>query len=144
MLQRWCGSVRRRGARAPTILLGIALLGVLPLAGCATAYTQGLALARQGRYAEASALYEQVLTRDPDRLDALVQLGIARYKLGALDEAVSVLERALARAPREMAGRLYLAQSPRTSRGRSLPRVRHPRSTPRARIRAMGSRVSGR
>ena len=32
--------------------------------------------ARQGRYAEASAYYEKTLARDPDRLDALVQLGI--------------------------------------------------------------------
>jgi tetratricopeptide (TPR) repeat protein len=32
--------------------------------------------ARQGRYAEAAAYYEQALARDPDRLDVLVQLGI--------------------------------------------------------------------
>ena len=32
--------------------------------------------ARQGRYAQASAYYEKTLARDPDRLDALVQLGI--------------------------------------------------------------------
>jgi len=93
---------------APTILLGVALLEV-SLAGCATTpYRQATAAARQGRYAEASALYEQALAREPDRLDVLVQLGITRYKLGALEEAIDVLERARARAPSEMATRLFL------------------------------------
>ena len=99
----------RRLDSAAGILLGVALLGALPLAGCATTpYRQGTAAARQGRYAEASALFEQTLAREPDRLDALVQLGITRYKLGALDEAIDALERARARAPSDMAVRLFL------------------------------------
>jgi tetratricopeptide (TPR) repeat protein len=90
---------------------GLALgasLWLLTLAGCATPYTQGVMAARQGRYAEASVLYEQALAKDPDRLDALVQLGLARYKLGDLDGAVDALERARPRAPGDMAVRLFL------------------------------------
>lgn len=101
-------AVVRRGPLASIVLLGGALLGILPIAGCATPYGLGVAAARAGRYAEATAFYEQALARDPDRLDALVRLGIARYKLGALDEAIDVLERARARAPRETAASFYL------------------------------------
>jgi tetratricopeptide (TPR) repeat protein len=79
------------------------------LAGCATPYSQGLVAARQGRYVDASVLYEQALARDPDRLDAIVQLGIVRYKLGALDGAIELLERARSRAPAEPTVRLFLA-----------------------------------
>jgi tetratricopeptide (TPR) repeat protein len=89
-------------------LAGVALV-VLTLAGCATSYRQGLAAARQGRYAEASVLYEEALARNPDRLDAIVQLGIVRYKLGALDGAIELLERARTRAPAEPSVRLFLA-----------------------------------
>jgi len=86
-----------------------AALVVLTLAGCATPYGQGLVAARQGRYAEASVLYEEALARNPDRLDAIVQLGIVRYKLGALDGAIELLERARTRAPAEPSVRLFLA-----------------------------------
>jgi len=86
-----------------------AALVVLTLAGCATPYRQGLVAARQGRYAEASVLYEEALARNPDRLDAIVQLGIVRYKLGALERAIELLERARTRAPAEPSVRLYLA-----------------------------------
>jgi tetratricopeptide (TPR) repeat protein len=89
------------------ILLGI-VLGLLPLAGCATAYTEGLAAARHGRYAEAATLYERALADDPDRVDAQVQLGIVRYKLGAIDGAIDTLSTVLERAPGETAARLYL------------------------------------
>ena len=84
----------------------------LALAGCATtSYTAGAVAAREGRYAEAVSHYQEALAGDPDRLDALVGLGIARYKLGALDEAIEVLERAVARAPGEATARLYLGLS---------------------------------
>lgn len=90
---------------------GLALgasLWILTLGGCATTYSQGVTAARQGRYAEAAVLYEQALAKDPDRLDALIQLGIARYKLGDLDGALDVLERARPRAPGDPAVRLFL------------------------------------
>lgn len=87
------------------------VLAAFALAGCATSYTAGAAAARQGRYAEALSHYQEALTADPDRLDALVGLGMARYKLGALDEAIEVLGRAVTRAPGESTARLYLGLS---------------------------------
>jgi tetratricopeptide (TPR) repeat protein len=81
---------------------------LLPLAGCATAYSEGLAAARHGRYAEAATFYERALADNPDRLDAQVQLGVVRYKLGAIDEAINILNAALERAPAETTARLYL------------------------------------
>jgi tetratricopeptide (TPR) repeat protein len=93
----------------PWPALAAAALVVVTLAGCATPYSQGLVAARQGRYAEASVLYEEALARNPGRLDAIVQLGIVRYKLGALDGAIELLDRARTRAPAEPSVRLYLA-----------------------------------
>jgi tetratricopeptide (TPR) repeat protein len=93
----------------PWPALAAAALVVATLAGCVTPYSQGLVAARQGRYAEASVLYEEALARNPDRLDAIVQLGIVRYKLGALDGAIELLERARTRAPAEPSVRLFLA-----------------------------------
>lgn len=89
--------------------LAVAALVMVALAGCATPYSQALVAARQGRYVDASVLYEEALARDPDRLDAIVQLGIVRYKLGALDGAIELLERARPRAPAEPTVRLFLA-----------------------------------
>jgi tetratricopeptide (TPR) repeat protein len=94
---------------SPWPTLAAAALVVATLAGCATPYSQGLVAARQGRYAEASVLYEEALARKPDRLDAIVQLGVVRYKLGALDGAIELLERARVRAPAEPSVRLFLA-----------------------------------
>jgi len=93
----------------PWPALAAAALVVVTLAGCATPYSQGLVATRQGRYAEASVLYEEALARNPGRLDAIVQLGIVRYKLGALDGAIELLDRARTRAPAEPSVRLYLA-----------------------------------
>jgi len=94
---------------SPWPALAAAALVVVTLAGCATPYSQGLVAARQGRYTEASVLYEEALARNPGRLDAIVQLGIVRYKLGALDGAIELLDRARTRAPAEPSVRLYLA-----------------------------------
>jgi tetratricopeptide (TPR) repeat protein len=94
---------------SPWLTLVAAAIVVATLAGCATPYSQGLVAARQGRYAEASVLYEEALARNPDRLDAIVQLGVVRYKLGALDGAIELLERARVRAPAEPSVRLFLA-----------------------------------
>jgi len=94
---------------SPWPALVAAALVVVTMAGCATPFSRGLVAARQGRYAEASVLYEEALARNPDRLDAIVQLGIVRYKLGALDGAIELLERARTRAPAEPSVRLFLA-----------------------------------
>jgi tetratricopeptide (TPR) repeat protein len=95
-----------------TVVTALALLfGLSVLAGCATTFGNGVAAAREGRYADASRAFERVLAEDPDRFDALVHLGIARYKLDAFDAAISALERAQARAPRDATVQLYLGVS---------------------------------
>jgi len=98
-------------ARASTRASSLAplILAATLLAGCATTYSQGATAYRQGRYNEAAARFQAVLTEDPNRLDALVGLGLTHYKLGAWDEAIDVLSRAVAGAPRHAASRLFLA-----------------------------------
>jgi tetratricopeptide (TPR) repeat protein len=95
--------VRDRSARlAP-------LLALLALAGCATPYTQGRAALRQERYDEALSHFTEALARDASRLDARAGLGVARYKLGALDEAAAALRQVVAAAPKHAEARFYLA-----------------------------------
>ena len=95
--------MRHRSARlAP-------LLALLALAGCATPYAQGRSALRQERYDAAASHFSETLARDPGRLDARAGLGIARYKLGAFDEAETALRQVLAEAPKHAEARLYLA-----------------------------------
>jgi len=94
----------RTAARSLAPLLFAATL----LAGCATPYGQGTTAYRQGRYAEAVARFQTVLAEDSDRLDALIGLGLAHYKLGAWDDAIGALSRAVAVAPGHGVGRLFL------------------------------------
>lgn len=88
------------------LLLGA---GVLALAGCITAYTQGQTELRGGRPAEARRHFEEALARRPDRLDALAGLAVAEYKLGAFERAVPLFERVVRRMPDNGEARLYLA-----------------------------------
>ncbi len=85
------------------------LLVSLVLTGCATAYIQGLAALRQGRYDEAASSFQEALAAQPERLEALAGLGIARFKQGAFDEAVDSLGRVVAQRPDDATARLYLA-----------------------------------
>ena len=96
--------------RASTTASSLAplLLAATLLAGCATTYGQGATAYRQGRYAEAAARFQTVLAEDPNRLDALIGLGLAQYKLGAWGEAIDVLSRAVALAPGHPVSRLFL------------------------------------
>ena len=88
---------------------GIALVAVLA-SGCATTPTaQGSAALREGRPAEAVEQFEKALSEDPGRLDALIGLGISRYRLGAYDQSIAALTDAVSRAPGNPAARLYLA-----------------------------------
>ena len=94
------------------LLAAVALLAAVTLGGCATSsYTAGTVAARQGNHAEAVSHYQEALAKDPSRLDALVGLGMARYKLGAFDDAITILEQAVTRAPAEPSARLYLGLS---------------------------------
>jgi Flp pilus assembly protein TadD len=62
-----------------------------------------------GRYDEAARHFEAVLDAAPDDLPALIGLGVARYRLGALDTARAPLARAAERAPKNQEACLYLA-----------------------------------
>ena len=94
----------RCGIALQTIWLGLGLL-----AGCATPYVDGLSALRRGQYAEAARDFQDALARDPDRLDALLGRGIARYKEGRLDEAMADLARVVAARPASETARVYLA-----------------------------------
>ena len=91
--------------------VGTLVLAALGLAGCATAMGEGSQALRHGRYVEAAGHFEDALAKDPDKTDAFLGLGIARYKAGDWDGAIEPLARAVARAPRWATARLYLALS---------------------------------
>jgi tetratricopeptide (TPR) repeat protein len=85
-----------------------ALVIALATLGCASAQGRGEQALRAGRNAVAADAFGQALAQDPTRIDALVGLGVARYRLEAYDTAVEPLARAVADAPRHPAARLYL------------------------------------
>jgi Flp pilus assembly protein TadD len=88
----------------------IALVGFIALiaVGCATASREGESALRQGRYAEAATRFEQVVSENPTRVEGLVGLGIARYKLREFKEAEVPLTAAVAQQPDLPPARLYL------------------------------------
>ena len=92
-----------------SIQRGCGVLGLVLLAGCATPYADGRVALQAGRYADAARHFEDALARDPDRLDALMGLGIARYREGKLAEAVADLSRVVTRQPSSETAHLYLA-----------------------------------
>lgn len=81
----------------------------LLLVGCATPTLQGRAALSGGRYDEAARHFEEALAGEPGRVTDLVGLGIARYKLGALDEAQRALAEAAAQEPNLPTPHLYRA-----------------------------------
>jgi Flp pilus assembly protein TadD len=92
--------------RLPAI--GPLVMLALGAVGCATAMGDGRAALREGNYSEAATRFEQALADNPDRTDALVGLGIAKYKAGDLDGATGPLSRVVAREARSATARLYL------------------------------------
>jgi tetratricopeptide (TPR) repeat protein len=88
-------------------LLTLALVA-LTLAACTTTYGEGRKALGQGRYTDAATRFEEVLAKHPDRVEALLGLGVAKYRAGRYDEALDPLGRALAREPKLTAARLYL------------------------------------
>lgn len=98
-------------ARAIATRRGVIVLGILTttlLTGCVTATGRGEAALESGRYGEAATRFEEALAGKPGSLDALVGLGIAKYRLGALDEAQRALTEALGQAPDLPIAHLYL------------------------------------
>ena len=84
------------------------LLIALAFGACTTAAGEARRALREGRYGEAATGFEGVLAKDPDKVDALVGLGVAKYRSGAFDEALPPLDRAIEREPKLPVARLYL------------------------------------
>ncbi len=87
-----------------SLTLGVLLL----LAGCATAAGRGQNALHAGRYADAVAQFQEALAEKPGDVTARVGLGIAQYRLGALDEAERAMTDALGRPPGLPVAHLYL------------------------------------
>ena len=85
------------------------VVALVTVTGCAT--MNGQAALGRGLYDEAATQFARALERDPDRVDAMVGLGIARYKLGSYADAAAILDRAVTQAPKSDVARLYLALS---------------------------------
>ena len=77
-------------------------------AGCASSTSAGRQALNQGRPDEAAEQFQQALAENPDNADALLGLGVSRYRLGDYDSAVANLQQVIARRPAEPGARLYL------------------------------------
>jgi tetratricopeptide (TPR) repeat protein len=90
----------------PLVLLGLMALAV---AGCASSTAAGRSALNQGRPDQAAERFEEALAENPENVDALLGLGVSRYRLGDYPSAAANLEQALVRRPAEPGARLYLA-----------------------------------
>lgn len=73
------------------------------------ALRRALALHQSGATAEARAIYEGILRRDPDDFDALNLIGLLALESGACEEALSRFERAVAVRPDIVSGHRNVA-----------------------------------
>ncbi len=90
--------------------LGWLLIGLAVLAsGCTSAYRSGQIALEEGRNLEAASLFSKALEENPKRVDALLLLGIARYRTGFFNAAIGSLGRAVLAQPDDPDARLYLA-----------------------------------
>ncbi len=96
-------SARTLGAGLVTVLLA-----ACALAGCASSTARGQSALSHGDYVSAVQEFEAALADKPDRVDAMIGLGVARYKLADYPGARDALERAVAHSAREPLARLYL------------------------------------
>ena len=115
-----CLSALRQYAAAEPVLREA--LEALDTAG--TRYDLALVLDRSGRIDEAVAEYERAVDRNPNHVDALINLGIAQARQGQLDRAIRLFERAAAVDPEHAdaqanLGALYLAQGAREAARRA-------------------------
>jgi len=58
-------------------------------------FAQALTLHQGGRIADAQTLYQQILRKRPDHVDALTMLGLSEQQSGRLEEAERLLKRAI-------------------------------------------------
>ena len=65
----------------------------------AALFTQGLALHQQGRFAEAKAIYDQILALDPKHFDAMHLSGVIVMQGGDNQQAVALISKAIALNP---------------------------------------------
>jgi len=98
-------------------LLGALLCGAVAGASYDALLAQGLVHGREGRLAEASALFDRAIALEPRRPEARVERGGVRFLEGRYDDAVTDLEAALRLADdayaRELLGTaLFLAGRP--------------------------------
>jgi len=84
---------------------------VVGISGCAATVGLGKTALRDGRYAEAASKFETVSKERPERTDALVGLGIARYGQRIYGEAVAYLSQAVSRDSKRADAQLYLGLS---------------------------------
>ena len=61
---------------------------------------QGMTLYRQGRMAEAEAVYRSIIARDPRQFDALHMLGVIRFQKGFTRDAHELISKAAELRPR--------------------------------------------
>ena len=61
---------------------------------------QGMTLYRQGRMAEAEAVYRSIIARDPRQFDALYMLGVIRFQKGFKRDAHELISKAAELRPR--------------------------------------------
>ena len=68
-------------------------------AGGEDSLATAISLHRSGQFVKAKRIYQDILTRNPDHVDALHFLGVLYHQIGQSDRAVASIERALALAP---------------------------------------------
>ena len=104
---------RAPSAFAPDVHHVLLVLVAAPflIAGCAGITDKGRDALRAGQWETAAGYFREAVARDPESVDALVGLGVSRYRLGDHGEAADALGRALALQPNRADARLYLGLS---------------------------------
>jgi len=72
--------------------------------------TEGVQLFQQGKYEEAIALFQKVIEKDPDNVDAHYSLALSLLRSGKQDEAIALLEKVKEMKPDMMETYLALGE----------------------------------
>jgi len=87
------------------------LIALIVLAGCASATREGQVALLSGDNADAAAHFEAALAKNPTSVNALVGLGVARYRLESFADADRAFTSALVQVPDLPVAHLYLGLS---------------------------------